>query len=811
MAASSSQWHSINPHTRPLSLSILELTPLALTLSLTLAAPPSPSLHPSHSHQPHVAHTHNHAHGPKHKKKSRHKRHDSDDELTAVEVDDEGHQVTSSSTDLSNFKDLLSHGVVVSVNGQPWNRIVAHVNELEDEALEGEHEDQEEADWEDGEPDVEQEGSGMVQRRPRRARFTLSARGALHGEEGTLRRRRQSHGEKKDKIKLDKDQAVVVVYGLVPGTEYEIELQVLGLAGSEGEPIASNSVLLPASPASGSGARSRANSLLARSLPVSRSNSVSGSRPILAQPSEASPVSPERPTPPASNSDLPPTPIPTNILNPVDTQAAQIRHMVAAAHAEKDHLQSQIKEARRASQRAEAALRSEIETVKRAIDKAGALDLRAKQKALALQEQVKQGWAGAENAEQQAESLEKGMEALRSRFDDVALHVDDAKAEYNMVKAAEDEVREADRKVRIEEEKKLAEVVGKIDKLKLRKEKKEAEKAELEARLDELERQKEHEERRTVEEKYARRSSAYWWDPHVQNHGHGSGAHHHDHHANSRGSAGRGFQPRHPSYPVRPTHAQPSPTAASFQPNTSSPAFVPAALSGSPAPSSRTPSGSGVNVSAAPFQPSYETTLMPPQLQHRIYLPSERPRPSPTFNPPPSVMADSRSSPTTSNVTSSPSFPPLPGHSPSPEPTSSGPTLASIITRAVMSPTSAAFSGNVTPTQPRPSPPPSTSANVNVRPGAGLRTVSNPSSPVPYGSNSSNHSSGLPSRQTTFGPPPDRSDLSPVSGSGSGPWGSNHTLTGLHRTSTPPIGVLRSNHGRDSPLSPGGSSGNGRP
>ena len=509
----------------------------------------------------------------------------------------------------------------------------------------------------------------------------------------------------------------------------------------------------------------------------------------------------------------------TNILNPVDTQAAQIRHMIAAAHAEKDHLQSQIKEARRASQRAEAALRSEIESVKRAIEKAGSMDLRAKQKALALQEQVKQGWAGAEHAEQQTEYVENGMDDLKSRHEQVKSEVDEAQVRWRSVKTAENEVREKDKKMRGEEEKKLAEIVGKVDKLRLKKEKKETEKAELEGRLQELEMQREHEAKRTEEEKYARRSSAYWWDPYVSD----GGAHSHGHHGFDGESQaldygmsltvpahrGRGGH-RYVSGPmVRPN--QPSPTSNSF-----SPAFRPPTLTGSPAATARTPSASGVNVSATPFQPaasydpSQHTTLMPPQLQHRIYLPSERPRPEPTFNAPPSVIAEN----------TSPSFPPLPGHSPSPDPSQghSGPSLASIVTRAVLSPTSAALSGQQSLGSPLASGSNSRHSTFPILAspiaGSGAGSKSNPSSPIPRQTSgpgpASNHSSGRSSRHTTFGPPPDRSDsgqLSPSTSNASvAAWGERQGgggILGIQRTATPPVGLIRS-QGASSPLSPAG-------
>lgn len=171
----SSHWHSVTPQTRPLCLTILELTPLALTLSLSLAP------------------------GGTKSRRRRPRRSDSDDEMTAVEADED--------TPVHSFRDLLNHGVVVTLNGQPWTRIVAHVDEEGDE-------------WEGlpTEPLNEAAEEGIVQRRPRRARFILSAQNATRGMRAA---------------KENRSSAVVVIYGLTPGKEYEIELRIVGVAGEE--------------------------------------------------------------------------------------------------------------------------------------------------------------------------------------------------------------------------------------------------------------------------------------------------------------------------------------------------------------------------------------------------------------------------------------------------------------------------------------------------------------------------------------------------------------------------------------------------
>jgi len=495
----------------------------------------------------------------------------------------------------------------------------------------------------------------------------------------------------------------------------------------------------------------------------------------------------------------------TNILNPADTQAAQIRHLIAAAHAEKDRLQSQIKEARRASQRAEAALRAEIESVKKVIHKAGTLDRRAKQKALALQEQVKQGWAGAEAADKETTAVEAGMGSLENRLEGLKVEVETVRGEWKVAKEREDDIREREKKDRAEEEKKLAEVAGKVDKLRVRKEKKEAEKAELEKRLEELTKQKEEAEKRNEEEKAARGSSGYYplrWDEYGhEGHNRSLSSHpslnnlsgHNQYAAGPghrpRGGAG-GVQPRFPSAgSVRPNPTQSSPTHPNsffslqhpVPPSNTSPAFrPPKPVSASPATNPR-----GVNVAAIPFHPStsygsssqgYEhtTSFMPPQLQHRIYLPNVRPHPTPNFHPPPSVLAEQAQA---TKRTSPPAFPPLPGQSQSSliQPggksgVPAGPSLASIVTKAVLSPTSALANQAIVPSSSgtRPSPPPgstrsppqvASSLQTNLTTSTSFTT--NPvTSPIPAAI------TALGQRATFASPTHDFPPLSPT-----GPWG----------------------------------------
>ncbi|WWC68177.1 uncharacterized protein I206_102100 [Kwoniella pini CBS 10737] len=804
--SSSTQWHTISPHTRPLTLTVLELTPLALTLSLSLT-PPAPHAHTAIPHLVHNNH-HTHAQSPSHSKSK--KRFNTTPRgkrpVGESEDEDEDHNLDYSAlVETSSFKDLLSHGVVVSVNGQAWSRIYAHVSEDEDEDA---HHGDPELEWEDEDATntavvISEEGieeGSITRRRPRKPHSASSAQSA-NNKELVLGNSNVGSRRKSGKEKMDKDRAVVVVYGLSPGKEYEVELRVVGLFSQEGgEGMVSTSVLIPPSPTPNSGLhpRSRANSLRSRSRPRSRSNSLTGASPghslntgSLSHTRSSDAIATLDSL--ASNDTLSPesaTIIPTPVLNAVDTQTAQLRHLIATAHAEKDHLQTQIKEARRTSQRQEAALKAEIENVKKAIEKAGSMDLRSKQKALATQEQVKQAWNGAESAEKEANDVEMGLDTLESKLEALRIEVDAFQHDWQAMQSREEELKDKDKKSRSDEDKKLNEILSKIDKLKLKKQKRESERSELEKRLEDLEQQKTEAESRNNEERNNRKNAASYYAAGYGQHD----QHHHAQHGNlgvgtgqggqrslsahpslsnlnghyaagpayrPRGNNIQGYQPRFPSAGStltghhRPNPTQPSPThpnnfysiqlptnqansstSPAFRPPVPHPKTVPSRSTSGSTPSGtsgQSGSGAGVNAAALPFHPTgfspspslehantstHHTTMMPPQLQHRIYLPNVRPRPTPNFHPPPSVLAEqaqaqaqkSNSSSGSGNSpalpiaqtgqpeggrspnTSPPAFPPLPASSNTSKPpvgtAATGPSLASIITRAVLSPTS---------------------------------------------------------------------------------------------------------------------------
>ncbi|BEI93706.1 uncharacterized protein CcaverHIS019_0601650 [Cutaneotrichosporon cavernicola] len=707
---SSAQWHTVTPHTRPLSISILELAPTSVTLALT-RSPRQPNVTPAQHVVHSLAHHHSH-HLACTKKKKKHRKVESDENDDDDDSGSASHvpgAYPSLLAEGQTFKDMLSHGVVVTLDGMPWSRIVAHVS---DDAEEEETPDDDE-EWEDEEESHEEETVGTTSGTAPHAARRRKGRQPSSGRA----RRPKAHDKPPGAHRWDRERAVVVVYDLDPSKEHEIELQIVGLAAEVNESLVpvSNTVLIPpASPNNSSlHPRSRANSLRSRSRPRSRSNSVNtqaqpGPSPL----ANAEPASPNRPSTP-----IPETPVvPTSILSPHDVQTAQTRHLIAAAHAERELLQVQIKEARKTAQRSEAALKSEIESLKKSNEKAGSNDQRNKQKYLALQEQVKQGLAGADTASTETKEVKAGVPELEKRLGDVLMDLEGVKGEWADVNKAEDEAREADKKRRLDEDKKLSDVGNKVDKVRAKRDRKEAERAELAKKLDELERAREDVERRAEEEKTMRRQGYY---P-----GHWSAQHHafdprppsaqpNTNILHQGGNyTGPGFRPRGGFAQRYPSGGRPppaaSPTVGNFYESYARPRPAPNPTAAPFHPGNFSPPTAQPQASpAAPtFDSAIHTALTPPQFQHRIYLPNVRPRPSPNFHPPPSVLAAQAEKT---------AFPPIAGAQRPPAPTA-GPSLASIVTRAVLAPGSE-FK-NLDPDALGQGPP------ANAAPGAGRPTVS---------------------------------------------------------------------------------------
>lgn len=149
----------------------------------------------------------------------------------------------------------------------------------------------------------------------------------------------------------------------------------------------------------------------------------------------------------------------------------QLHHSLSLINAERENLYASLKQARKESQKADAALRSEMDTLKRASEKHSAGEARTRQKILALQEAVKRAQAATKETESLVESVEEEVP-------DLLQQKKDKEAEYTKVKQEADRVRktretsvEKDRKREESMRSELQSLTHKLEKLTAKKEK----------------------------------------------------------------------------------------------------------------------------------------------------------------------------------------------------------------------------------------------------------------------------------------------------------------------------------------------------
>lgn len=209
-------------------------------------------------------------------------------------------------------------------------------------------------------------------------------------------------------IRIDEpaDEAVVIIYGLMPGRQYDIELAMVR-AGQLRQEITTHD-----------GEPSPAPDLdyHADSVPT--------------------PVAP----PPTAPDHSPAAPF------TIEDRLSQLTSSLSFLSSQRDSLQSQIKSVRRDGQKADAALRSEIEALKRTSEKNIAAENRAKQKILALQEAVKRTHAGTRAMEQELDQLECSLPALHQEKERKERDYESAKKEADRVTKQRQMVDDQDKK-----------------------------------------------------------------------------------------------------------------------------------------------------------------------------------------------------------------------------------------------------------------------------------------------------------------------------------------------------------------------------
>ncbi|PWO00009.1 hypothetical protein FA09DRAFT_345202 [Tilletiopsis washingtonensis] len=188
------------------------------------------------------------------------------------------------------------------------------------------------------------------------------------------------------------DEAVIVVYGLMPNQHYEMELSVGGRDAkvSVGQVVDGERAIADIS----------ASASLHELTGSSDSALVSEAHVVPVTPLSASTSSPQR-------LKL----IVPNGAADVAPQAHEAAHAallsdIETSSAEREALASELRKARKDAQRAEGAMRAEIEAIKRGMERMAGPDHRSKQKVLALQESIRQATVQARELDEEAVAAE---------------------------------------------------------------------------------------------------------------------------------------------------------------------------------------------------------------------------------------------------------------------------------------------------------------------------------------------------------------------------------------------------------------------
>ena len=226
------------------------------------------------------------------------------------------------------------------------------------------------------------------------------------------------------------DEAIIIVFGLMPGRQYDVELGITHRQEPLRTLITTDDARKCIHCSSIRGTThvahwtlSYSNTAPDQTDPNSNSRCGGNANGTTAMPTitptseKATPDS----TPPASSPTLSastagdiPTSVPAQPAT-LEDKIQQLNQTLSLLQSERDSLTVSLKTARRDAQKADAATRADIETLKRASDKFASVEHRARQKVLALQEAVKQTLAAASDINTAVTDAEASLPALREQ------------------------------------------------------------------------------------------------------------------------------------------------------------------------------------------------------------------------------------------------------------------------------------------------------------------------------------------------------------------------------------------------------------
>lgn len=201
------------------------------------------------------------------------------------------------------------------------------------------------------------------------------------------------------------DEAVIIIYGLMPGRQYDIDLGLVqgGLASS----IRRQVVTEDAEGAIENGRLDEGTStsfLLPPSSSSSSSSSSSQSLSISTVTTDSVPLT--HPQPRSTSRSTTPT---------QEDRLPKLQSTLASLQTHISELTNTLKSTRRDSQKADAVLKNEIEALNRASEKASVAESKARQRIRALEDAVKRANEGKEDAERGRSELEGSNPSLRKQ------------------------------------------------------------------------------------------------------------------------------------------------------------------------------------------------------------------------------------------------------------------------------------------------------------------------------------------------------------------------------------------------------------
>lgn len=149
----------------------------------------------------------------------------------------------------------------------------------------------------------------------------------------------------------------------------------------------------------------------------------------------------------------------------IEDRAAQLRQQLTQLTSERDAVSLDLKNARKDAQKADAAVKSETDALKRAAEKYAPVEHRARQKVLALQEAVKQTLAAATETDDLVRELEVQLPLLKERELEIEKRHEEVKKEAEKSRDEYEEVKKEDKKKLCEMQSEVTSLGNRLDKL----------------------------------------------------------------------------------------------------------------------------------------------------------------------------------------------------------------------------------------------------------------------------------------------------------------------------------------------------------